>query len=515
MFVLGCSHFSCTSSAASRWVAQVIGDERSGITPPNSPVVTREKSLHPLSVCLPQPDSPLIDTYLTTYRLGGGGDSNFQRTFNSIQNTPQSAYRHGSGTPSYLKSSSTSRPLSSSGSSNFSGSSNEELDESASSSHEAWQRGQQHNQRYHNIKRRKGKPCKPKATALPLGRRSQKTARSDMDDYNIDYSGSSIACYQSKAVECYPFVCVSGHTYLQESVCARTLPLETDHGANTHAYSSVVHKDCVCSVSQPRPLPSAKASQELLSKSNLHALTESYLSVLESIIKALDVHLQEYHPSPSLRGGCCTHHWCCASSDNEGESPSNIEGPQSNTREPPFANPTPMSPRHRSMHREEKLFKKSYAETDALELHGFTQQQFRKTGGGDNLSLKGPGKNGSSATVTTVDGTPISFPTKSSGFFSSGDNLASKGMGRKVSNTVDTAVRDNSTPSPTNHRHSIFGPFRSSDTECFTLGLSRYPVTIKDPKPFYNLSKVCTNTINARIFANLRSSPCVRYTRAW
>jgi hypothetical protein len=490
MFALGCSHLNFTNPAASRWVDQVIGDERSGITPPNSPVLTRDKLLHSLSVCPPQPDSPLMDTYVTTCRLRGGADSNSQRILNSIQNTPQSAYRHGSGTLHYLKSSNTSRSLSSAGSSNFSGLSNEELDESAISSHEAWQRGPQHNQRYHNIKRRKGKPYKPKVTTLPLGRRRPKTAGSGMNDYNIDYSGASTACYQSTAVECYPSVCVSGHTYLQESACARTLPLEIDHGANTYACSNMAHKHRNRSVFQPRTLPSAKASHELLSKSNLHALTESYLSVLESIIRALDVHLQEYHPSASLRGGWCIHRWCCASSDDDGESPSNNGGPQSNLREPPFANPAPMSPRNRLMHREEKLFKKSYAETDALELHGFTQQQFRKTSGGDNLSSKGLEKKDSSATGTTVDDTPISIPTKSRSFFSSGDDLASKEMwmGRKVSNTADTAV-------PTNHRHSIFGPFRSSDTECFTSGCSRSPVTTEDPKPFSNLSKVCTLTL--------------------
>jgi hypothetical protein len=543
MFALGFSQLNFADPAASRWVDQLVGDERSSITPPISPGLARNTSLHSQSAYLPQPDSTFMDPYSTTCRLRGGCGPGHQCILNSIQNTPQSAYRLRSGTPHYSKSSDTSRPTSSLGSSNSFGS-NEEIKESVNVTYAARQKATNYEiinpmkteEGHHNIKRQRGRAPKPKATTRKLNGLSQEDAWTDMEESTTYYARSPIPCHQSETVQPSPSECISGHACLQEHRYDQTMPLETDHGAITHAYSSTIssllriHRKHVRPVFQPGPFPSAKP--------NLHTIIESYLSVLESIIEALDVHLQDSRPSPSLRGGCSIYSCCCP--DEGEELPSNIRVPQSNDREQPPDNSTPTPPRARTMDRQERLFRKSYAETDAIELHDFTQGQFRKSVGGDSLSSKGLGKKASNAADTTVRDNSTPRPTDPGRPFSNGDDSSSKGPGKKVSNANKTAMGDSSTcptnpgssfsssddlslngtekkmsnatntvvslnsgsnvtetaagskstSSPTEPSGSIFGPFSPTSRDGSTLASTRTPLAWEDPVPSWSFSQV-------------------------
>ena len=552
MFALGFSQLNFADPAAPRWVDQVIGNERSNITPPISPGLACNTSLHLQSACLPLPDSTFMDPYSTTCRLRGGDGHSHHQILSSIQNTPQSAYCPRSGTPHSSRSSDTSRQPSSSGSSN-SFRSNEEVKESANVTYAARQKATNYGiidpmkteDSHYNVKRQRGRATKAKVTTQQLNCLSQEDVWTDMEGSTTYYAGSLIPRRQSETVRPSPSKCISGHAYLRKHLYDQTMPLETGHGANTHAYSSTIpsllriHRNLVRPVFRPGPLPSAKP--------NLHTIIESYLSVLESIIGALDVHLQDSQPSPSLRGGCCIYSCCC--SDERGElpsnnraQPSNVREPQSDNKEQKPENPTPTLARGKTIDRQERLFRKSYAETDAIELHEFTQGQFRKSVGGDSISSKGPGKKASNTTNATVrdnstprptdPGRPFSSgndpslkgsgkkvsiankttmgynsqscPTNPGGSFSIGDNLSLNGMGKKVStnttvsdslgsNATDTAAGNKSTSSPTDPRGSvgsIFGPFSPTSRDGSTLASTRTPLAWEDPEPSWRFSQV-------------------------
>jgi len=484
IFDLGFSQLNLMDPDASRWVDQAIGDGCSSITPPISPELTRDTSLQSRGMWFTQ-HLTFVDPYSSACRLRGGGGPNHQRTPNSIQNTPQSAYGPRSCTPHSSRSSDTSLPLSSPGSSIYCGSI-KAVKKSANLIHASRQRAidvlvepTKLEQDYHNIKRRKGRIPKPKATTRQSNGYSQNDAWADTEGSTTFYTGSPIPRRQSEAVHSPPSDCISGPSYLRRHRYDRKSLIETNHGTNTQAHSSTIlslpriHRIPVCSVSRPRPVPCAKP--------NLHTVIKSYLSVLESIIEALDVHLQDSQPSPSLRGGCCT--YCCGCSDEGDEPPKsnyrtppyNNRGPTSDNREQPSENPTSTPPRDRTMDRQERLFRKSYAETDAMELQKFKQGQFQKPVGGS----KGPGTKVSNTTDTAVSDSSGSNATDSA----VADNLTSSSSG------VNGSIFE-PTSSTTNPRGSIFGSFSMTSPDSSTLVSTRTPLAWEDPVPSWSFSQV-------------------------
>jgi hypothetical protein len=490
MFDLGFSQLNLVDPDASRWVDQAIGDGCSSTTPPVSSELTRDTSLQSRSMWFTQ-HSTFMDPYSTACRLRGGGGPNHQRTPNSTQNTPQSAYGSRSCTPHSSRSSDTSLPLSSSGSSIYFGSI-KAVKQSANLIHASRQRAihvlaepKKLEQDYHNINRQKDRTPKPKATTRQSNGYSQKDAGADMEGSTTFYTGSPIPRRQSEAVQSPPSDCISSSSYLSRHRYDRKSLIETDHGANTQAHNIAVlslprnHRIPVCSVSRPRPVPFAKP--------NLHTVIKSYLSVLESIVEALDVHLQDSQPSPSLRGGCCT--YCCGCSVEGDEPPSDKKPPKSNDRTPPYnnrgpnfdnreqpsENPTSTPPRDRTMDRQERLFRKSYAETDAMELHKFKQGQFQKPVGGS----KGLGKKVSNTTDTAVSDSSGSKATDSA----VADNLTSSSSGANGSIFEPTS-------STTNPRGSIFGPFSMTSPDSSILVSTRTPLAWEDPIPSWSFSQV-------------------------